>query len=63
MTYQLTHEQFVQRREVLKTMIEIKRTKYPWLSLKEAAEEVSNDLTGDPALLRQINALAASTTH
>ena len=59
---QLTPEQVTQRREVLKTMIETKRARRPWLSLKEAAEEVSDDLTRDPALLGMINALAASTT-
>jgi hypothetical protein len=60
---QLNTEQLTQRHEVLKTMINVNRTKYPWLSLKEATEKVSDDLTRDPALLRQINALAASTTR
>jgi hypothetical protein len=32
----------------------------PWLTLKEAAEEVSARINKDPALLRMINALAAS---
>jgi hypothetical protein len=43
-------------------MVKNKRAQCPWLSLKEAVDEVSNDLTQDPALLGMINALAASTT-
>jgi hypothetical protein len=58
----LTPEQLAHREEVLKTMVKVKRDQRHWLSLKEAVDEVSDDLTRDPALLGMINALAASTT-
>jgi hypothetical protein len=58
----LTPEQLTHRKDILKTMIEIKRASRPWLNLREAVDEVSIDLLRDKALLGMINALAASTT-
>jgi len=57
----LTPEQLTHRKDILKTMVEIKRASRPWLSLREAVDEVSDDLLRDTALLGMINALAAST--
>jgi hypothetical protein len=58
----LSSEQLKQRLKVLETMVELKRTNEPWLSLKEASEEIAIELKRDSVLLGYINALAASTT-
>ena len=60
---QLNPQQLAQRKEVLKTMVKNHREKRPWLTLKQAVDEVASIIEGDPMKLRFINALAASTTH
>jgi hypothetical protein len=59
---QLNAQQLTKRKEILSTMVKVQRDSRPWLTLKEAVERVSNNINKDPALLRMINALAASTT-
>jgi hypothetical protein len=58
---QLNAQQLDKRKEILSSMVRAQREARPWLTLKEAAEEVSVNINKDPALLRMINALAAST--
>jgi hypothetical protein len=58
---QLNALQLNKRKEILSTMVDVQRKARPWLTMKEAAEEVSGNINKDPALLRMINALAAST--
>ena len=59
---QLNAQQLDKRKEIIRTMIQVQRDSRPWLTLKEVAEKVSDNINKDPALLRMINALAASTT-
>jgi len=58
---QLNAQQLDKRKEILSSMVKVQRERRPWLTLKKAAEEVSDNINKDPALLRMINALAAST--
>ena len=58
---QLNAQQLNKRKEILSIMVKVQREGRPWLTLKEAVEEVSGNINKDPALLRMINALAAST--
>ena len=59
---QLNAQQLEQRKTILASMIKGKQERRPWLTRKEAAEAVTQELDQDPALLRMVNALAASVT-
>jgi CO/xanthine dehydrogenase Mo-binding subunit len=58
----LTPKQLVHRKDVLTTLVKIHKEKRPWLTLKQAVDEVAEMLEKDPIKLRFINALTASTT-
>jgi CO/xanthine dehydrogenase Mo-binding subunit len=59
---QFNPQQLAQRKEVLTTLVKNRMEKYPYLTMKQAVDEVAEMLESDPIKLRFINALAASTT-
>jgi hypothetical protein len=57
----LNERQLEQRKGILLLMVKGKKERCPWLTMKQAADKVNEDLSRDPSKLKILNALAAST--